>query len=198
MHILLGTATAHPMEKELSHPTFLLDNLAILSSMNRLSRIEDLSYHDMQQRVFESCGGILLGWRDFSKYHPELNPNLKHQINEWDDSQAALVQNMCLIFFGWKQGREEHTEQWGNMLRWMLFFFLGFSLGLEDMSNFELIILRPPDKLPGALGWRDVFFLIGNVAAPIFRVVGKVQKGWPSRERFQKMFTNGYVQKGAG
>lgn len=37
-------------------------------------------------------------------------------------------------------------------MRWMLFFFLGFSLGLEDMSNFELIILRPPDKLPGALG----------------------------------------------
>lgn len=100
MHILLGTATAHPMEKELSHPTFLLGNLAILSSMNRLSRIEDLSYHDMQQRVFESCGGILLGWRDFSKYHPELNPNLKHQINEWDDSQAALVQNMCLISWG--------------------------------------------------------------------------------------------------
>lgn len=100
MHILLGTAAARPMEKELSHPTFLLGNLAILSSMNRLSRIEDLSYHDMQQRVFESCGGILLGWRDFSKYHPELNPNLKHQINEWDDSQAALVQNMCLISWG--------------------------------------------------------------------------------------------------
>lgn len=75
---------------------------------------------------------------------------------------------------------------------------LGLPLRLEDMSNFELIILRPPDKLPGALGWRDVFFLIGNVAAPIFRVVGKVQKGWPSGERFQKMFTNGYVQKGVG
>ncbi len=70
-----------------------------------LSRIEDLSYHDMQQRVFESCGGILLGWRDFSKYHPELNPNPKHQTIEWDDSQAAFQQNFKFVFDfcgGWK------------------------------------------------------------------------------------------------
>ena len=51
----------------------------------------------MQQRVFESCGGILLGWRDFSKYHPELNPNLKHQTIEWDDSQAAFQQNLKFV-----------------------------------------------------------------------------------------------------
>eukprot|EP00434_Breviolum_minutum_P014721 symbB.v1.2.012980.t2/scaffold908.1/size153097/13 len=90
---------------QLADPTCAIGFVTVAPLAHYVTGIEDLSYHDMQQRVFESCGGILLGWRDFSKYHPELNPNLKHQINEWD-----------------------------------------------DMSNFELIILRPPDKLPGALG----------------------------------------------
>lgn len=49
-------------------------------------RIEDLTYHDLQRRVWNSCSGILLGWRDFSKYHPELNPELKDQAMEWDDA----------------------------------------------------------------------------------------------------------------
>jgi len=90
---------------QLADPTCAIGFVTVAPLAHYVTGIEDLSYHDMQQRVFESCGGILLGWRDFSKYHPELNPNLKHQIIEWD-----------------------------------------------DMSNFELIILRPPDKLPGALG----------------------------------------------
>lgn len=60
--------------------------------------IEDLSYHQLQRRVWNSCKGVLLGWRDFSKYHPELNPDQKDEVIEWD-----------------------------------------------DMSNLELIILRPPD-----------------------------------------------------
>ena len=34
-------------------------------------RIEDLSYHQLQRRVWNSCKGVLLGWRDFTKFHPE-------------------------------------------------------------------------------------------------------------------------------
>eukprot|EP00435_Cladocopium_sp_Y103_P010207 s2926_g2.t1 len=50
-----------------------------------ITGIEDLSYHQLQQRVWNSCKGVLLGWRDFSKYHPELNPDQKDQVIEWDD-----------------------------------------------------------------------------------------------------------------
>lgn len=47
--------------------------------------IEDLSYHQLQRRVWNSCKGVLLGWRDFTKFHPELNPDQKDEVIEWDD-----------------------------------------------------------------------------------------------------------------
>lgn len=47
--------------------------------------IEDVSFYEMQRRVFQSCRGILLGWRDFADRYPKLNPERKDQQIEWED-----------------------------------------------------------------------------------------------------------------
>ncbi|CAJ1435116.1 unnamed protein product [Effrenium voratum] len=47
--------------------------------------IEDLSFYEMHDRVFQTCGGVLLGWRDFAERYPQLNPPDKAETLEWAD-----------------------------------------------------------------------------------------------------------------
>eukprot|EP00931_Biecheleriopsis_adriatica_P074407 TRINITY_DN48469_c0_g1_i1.p1 TRINITY_DN48469_c0_g1~~TRINITY_DN48469_c0_g1_i1.p1 ORF type:complete len:804 (+),score=110.32 TRINITY_DN48469_c0_g1_i1:63-2414(+) len=49
---------------------------------------EDLSYFDLQERVFASCNGILLGWRRSNKRHSELNPEDKHDFHTWSKASG--------------------------------------------------------------------------------------------------------------
>lgn len=59
--------------------------ITVAPTSHYVTSIEDLSFYDLQLRVLATCGGILLGWRDFSERYPQLNPDRKHEIREWSD-----------------------------------------------------------------------------------------------------------------
>ncbi|CAE7374080.1 unnamed protein product [Symbiodinium natans] len=59
--------------------------VTVAPTSHYVTSIEDLSFYDLQLRVLATCGGILLGWRDFSERYPVLNPQRKHEVMEWTD-----------------------------------------------------------------------------------------------------------------
>jgi len=66
--------------------------VTVAPTSDYVTSIEDLSFFDMQKRIFATCGGILLGWRDFADRYPTLNPKEKHVKLEWPDfSTTELI-----------------------------------------------------------------------------------------------------------
>jgi len=61
---------------------------------NVVQGMEELSFADLHARVWQACGGILLGWKRALDRYPELNPVDKNRPYEW----TSTCKHELLVF----------------------------------------------------------------------------------------------------
>lgn len=59
-------------------------HITAIPARNFVHGVESLSYRELQGRVWDSYGGILLGWRRSNERYPVLNPKLKSKRVDWN------------------------------------------------------------------------------------------------------------------
>mmetsp|Transcript_67622 Transcript_67622/g.187542 ORF Transcript_67622/g.187542 Transcript_67622/m.187542 type:complete len:134 (+) Transcript_67622:646-1047(+) len=52
---------------------------------------ETLSYYDLHARVWQACGGVLLGWQREGSRYPDLNPQPKASCLEWRGNSRDVL-----------------------------------------------------------------------------------------------------------
>mmetsp|Transcript_47335 Transcript_47335/g.135729 ORF Transcript_47335/g.135729 Transcript_47335/m.135729 type:complete len:905 (+) Transcript_47335:31-2745(+) len=69
--------------KDLVDPAGDGGNIVAASMHGFIKDTEELNFLELRSRVWETCGGILLGWRRMSCRYPDLNPRNKEERLIW-------------------------------------------------------------------------------------------------------------------
>lgn len=94
--------TIYNIWKELLEPGSTCGHIAAIRAREYVRGTEDLSFYDLHSRVWNAGGAILLGWRQFRKRYPELNPADKDKTSLWSDAAGDEL----IVLMPWSVPRE--------------------------------------------------------------------------------------------